>query len=1837
MTAISIARKEYIMSLKRKIFNIFAAVVMVFGSMPVSFFSAYAEEPAGDAPKSLKTVKTNNDGTYDITLEIEGVSSNKTDATKANVVVVFDSSGSMGDSATTYTYSANSSGRYRKVNGDYVQLYRRSGIFSTCNRMNSDNSTTNVYTDSSCSTLYTGTRYTRTTVNGTRLSVAKTAVNVLANELLSQNDPNTAGFEDVVEMAFVDFATNVNSVKGPTTSLSTFRGWVNGTNVSTGNGAGTNWEAALTAAKGVSFGEGDNDKTYVIFVSDGNPTFRSSKYNDRANDCRTDVGFRCPPDPWGQGGSDSNGWNLGAAQDVADTIVSNTNMELYAIGAFGDATNMQKLGGTYYNATNQDALETAFADIVDKITMGLSVADLQIEDGITAATSTEISGTAGHFRYSVPESWGTDYAKATFEGGSVHWNPGHDKTLTNGEKASVTFTVWPSQEAMDCIAAIRNSGGCNLSDEELASYGLGKNSDGSYRLITNSKATFRYRTATKIEGTNEVSYSALSPEPGEEFDELRDPTNLPETTLSVTKLWTDGMDPGQRNDIKEVSLNLYVDREDNSTPERSYTFSRSSEQGNEWVGKDENGKSTYTVAPGVMKKLDGTEATEGLRNLGPVVKVGSDEYVVLEPGHDYEFDNETYNLNAGGSNHYHITKRKYHPMIIGEGGKIHDVVFSEDGKTAVIEEVELTKLSAENTLNGGILVSKDVINNGKKDTTITDEYEITINLTGADSGQYRIYTYNDDGSVASRTDKIDYTGGKIKEKIRVNQKIMVTDVPTGTKFEVSETKPEGYDEPKIDYLLIKYDGTENEEGVHEVFGNTSATATVTNTLESGNLIVRKDVTASSGDLTEAQKKEFSFTIKFYKNQGDTTPVRTDTETCKAVKHGETCEIKNIPKGWYYEIVEAAKSGFNGGQATTKTGTIAKGDNEVKFTNDYAVTPLDPDDAKILAVKAFASGYESFWIPSDQFTFVMTGNGETIESAPLTLSGSTAEFIPTIADDGTYTYTITEKTTDENNNSLFREGVSRLENDEDIVVTIVVKDNGDGTLGLVSKTYSKKSQTIYNKYEGDNTYGGKSGELEFTKSLTGRDWRSTDKFDFTISSKTEGAPMPKETTITADKDHQTVGFGKIKFTNKDVGNTYTYTVTESFDVPSVEATGASAGGISLTIEVSYNTETGKIDLTVSNYENTFTNEYKTTSVTAAKVWDDDKDRDGLRENYKDFFVAVKNDEGKYVAYEALALTDKDDYTFADLPEKNADGEVIDYEIVEASTCSGTGASIRCTEFKKDDYYTATIKNGVITNFHEPALYNTTGDLTVKKIWAGDGNDLVRPGSVTVELLANGEVINAADIMAGQNDEWTFTFNDLYLNEGGEPIVYSVQESAIGETAFGKNESVIVVLSDEGAIEGSWTKNVNNDKFEVTNTWKEAEDEIVYEGDTQFTIKKVDEDYKPLSGVVFAVEGHSDKTTDINGEITITVPISDDEKEESFEYKISEKEAKEGYDTVEGSATVTISCTSELADIDTNKLVNTYTKTCVFNGEGDKAFSWDEEELTLTVINNRSLAKSLVIQKTVKGLSPEVLTDLEFTIEGPEDFGEDGKMTLRASDDCVISGELVTCKVQGKVPTGKYKVSESNADVEYFELSVSGDINEEKDVVKDERAVFEITNEYEVERIMYYVDKIWEDAHDKDGKRPEKLTVNLLANGEIVKTIDLTMRDAYIIDENDEDYVTGDIWGYVWEGLPYADEYAEVITYTAEEVLESGDYEQLEVFDDEYWTTFVNHHELDDPCANGGCGGIVPPIAPETGEFTKSDTDATYSIDTNSIIGGLMVVTMSGVIVISTMRRKSIEKK
>ncbi|MDF1887198.1 Cna B-type domain-containing protein, partial [Staphylococcus aureus] len=40
------------------------------------------------------------------------------------------------------------------------------------------------------------------------------------------------------------------------------------------------------------------------------------------------------------------------------------------------------------------------------------------------------------------------------------------------------------------------------------------------------------------------------------------------------------------------------------------------------------------------------------------------------------------------------------------------------------------------------------------------------------------------------------------------------------------------------------------------------------------------------------------------------------------------------------------------------------------------------------------------------------------------------------------------------------------------------------------------------------------------------------------------------------------------------------------------------------------------------------------------------------------------------------------------------------------------------------------------------------------------------------------------------------------------------------------------------------------------------------------------------------------------------------------------------------------------------------------------------------------------------------------------------------------------------------------------------------------------------LSLYCRKVWDDKDNQDGKRPEKVSVNLLANGEKVETVDVT---------------------------------------------------------------------------------------------------------------------------------------
>ena len=175
---------------------------------------AYAEDaPATDlttAPAHDKTATPNGDGTYKITLSVTGNSVQSTTTSHADVIVVMDLS-----------YSMNY-GQY----GEYID-------------------------------------------RPSRLSVAKSAVDSLAAKLLANN---TADNQNAVRISLVTFGGDATVSKGFTNNLQDFKATVDGLQTGSGDDAtgGTNWEAGLTVANQMA--TRDANQTYIIFVSDGNPT-----------------------------------------------------------------------------------------------------------------------------------------------------------------------------------------------------------------------------------------------------------------------------------------------------------------------------------------------------------------------------------------------------------------------------------------------------------------------------------------------------------------------------------------------------------------------------------------------------------------------------------------------------------------------------------------------------------------------------------------------------------------------------------------------------------------------------------------------------------------------------------------------------------------------------------------------------------------------------------------------------------------------------------------------------------------------------------------------------------------------------------------------------------------------------------------------------------------------------------------------------------------------------------------------------------------------------------------------------------------------------------------------------------------------------------------------------------------------------------------------------------------------------------------------------------------------------------------------------------------------------
>ena len=214
------------------------------------------------------------------------------------------------------------------------------------------------------------------------------------------------------------------------------------------------------------------------------------------------------------------------------------------------------------------------------------------------------------------------------------------------------------------------------------------------------------------------------------------------------------------------------------------------------------------------------------------------------------------------------------------------------------------------------------------------------------------------------------------------------------------------------------------------------------------------------------------------------------------------------------LVTTTVSGDKGARTWTyaSDGEAVADAARVEFVNRYAATGTTAEivGTKTLNGRLMSAGEFKFELVDEAGDVVATVRNDEFGSVNFGCLSYTAP--------GKYTYMAREVT-----DGLKAEGVTPVRGS--FTITVKVTDNGDGTLGC--DVYYPKGGLAF-----ENSYGTGDAEIEVsgTKVLEGRDLRDGE-FGFTITAKTDGAPMPERTEVT--NANGGFSFGKITFTLDNV--------------------------------------------------------------------------------------------------------------------------------------------------------------------------------------------------------------------------------------------------------------------------------------------------------------------------------------------------------------------------------------------------------------------------------------------------------------------------------------------------------------------------------------------------------------------------------------------------------------------------------------------------------------------------------------------------------------------------------
>ena len=814
---------------------------------------------------------------------------------------------------------------------------------------------------------------------------------------------------------------------------------------------------------------------------------------------------------------------------------------------------------------------------------------------------------------------------------------------------------------------------------------------------------------------------------------------------------------------------------------------------------------------------------------------------------------------------------------------------------------------------------------------------------------------------------------------------------------------------------------------------------------------------------------------------------------EVIPEGATAENNYTVNGVTYDnSIFTVKVIVSYDQATgIMSAAFAEDSQELIFDNTYdAKGSLTLEASKTLKNKA---------LEADAFNFVLKDeNGETIQTVANDADGNVA-FSPlnyTLKDVGTHVYTVSE---------VQRENTEVTYDTTEYTVEVTVADAGNGKL-KVSKTIKKGDDTV-DAIAFENIY---KGVIDISGSKT---WNDADNQDgirpasITVKLFANGTEAASQ-VVTPDE----AGNWNYVFKNLpqyDVNGKISYTVTED----------AVAG----------------YETSVSGYNITNTHKPATLDITGTKTWNDSNNQDGKRP--KSITVNLLAN-GIITDTKTVTADDNWTYSFTDLP-KYANGQEITYTVSEL-TVPGYTTTI-------DDNYN-------ITNSYTPG--ETSASVT--KIWDdADNQDGIRPKSITVALLANGTPTNKTVTLTAANN-WTQTITGLPEKADGEYITYTWTEVNVPEgyslTGTSKNETVTTLTN---------THTPELTSITGTKTWKDADNQDGKRPES-ITVNLFADGTKLKSQSVSAdADGNwSYSFTDLpkyaNGqEITYTVT------EDAVDGYTTESDGYNFINTHQPETTeITGTKTWNDANNQDGKRPESITVILLANGTEKTRQAVTADEAGNWTYTFKDLPKYANGQEITYTVAEEEVTDYTTTYDGSnitnsytpgktsatvtkiwnDAENQDGKrpesITVSLLADGKETGKTVTLSVENN---WKQTISDlpEKADGKAIEYTWTEETLPEGYELTDNSkngTVTTLTNTYAPETTSITVTKTWDDADNQDGKRPESIIVNLLANGEIVASQTVKADEA------------GN-WTYTFKDLPkYAN--GKEITYTVTEEAVEG---------------------------------------------------------------------------------------